>query len=398
MTAFRPRSKAPRFFSLLLGITAMTAACGGQAAPSAFSVGASSPAAGSAAAKPGDWDQLLAAARKEGAVSIYASQGSNYRKMDVEAFQQAIPGITADAIFVSSAERVSRLNLERQAGRYLADVWISGTSDTVTTVKDAHLTQPLKDQLVLPEVLDPSKWFQNRLWWADSAEPFTTLEYVGDVNPVVFANPKLVDIKSLTSYMDLLDPKWKGKIASTDIRNPGKGADQARFVFKNPELGAPFLTRLFGEMNVKLSDDQTQLINWVAQGVYPIGVFLSVSEAQPAIKQGLDIAIVPAEQFREGASIGPGAGAVAIIDKAPHPNAAKVYVNWLLSKAGQTAWQRIVGDNSLRTDISKDGVEPLLVPKEGGKYAATGTEEYGRLQNSAIRGLIDDAVKRAQSQ
>ena len=73
------------------------------------------------------------------------------------------------------------------------------------------------------------------------------------------------------------------------------------------------------------------------------------------------------------------------------------YVNWLLSKQGQEAWQRIIGDPSLRVDISKTGLNPQTVPKEGVNYTPTGTEDYGRLQNGVIRGLIDDALKRKLS-
>ncbi len=375
----------------------MAAACGGTSTPGQAPAIASAPAsaaAASGAAKPQGWDDLVAAANKEGAVSVYASQGSTYREMDVNTFQQAFPGIKVDAIFVSSAERLSRITLERQANKYLADVWISGTSDIVVTAKEAHLVQPLKPFLTLPEVVDESAWLDNRLWWSDASEPYVALEFEGGVVPIVFVNPKLVDPKQFTSYQDLLDPKWKGKIVATDIRNPGKGADPARFMYKNPQLGPPYLTRLFSEMQIKLSDDQRQLVDWVSTGAYPVGMFLAASEVLPAIKQGLSIAGVPADQFKEGGSIGPGAGAVAIVDKAPHPNAAKLYVNWLLSKAGQSAWQRITGGNSLRIDIPKDGLDPLQVPKPGVKYTPTGTEDYGRLQTGVIKQLIDDAVKK----
>ncbi len=371
----------------VVGLAVALAGCG-QAGPSAGS---------SASGKPSEWDALVEAAKKEGSVTVYASQGAAYRQMDVLAFENAYPGMKVDAIFVASNERISRLSLERQAGKYLADLWISGTSDTVTTVKDAGYLQPLKPQLMLPEVLDENAWLQHRLWWADGTEPFTTLQFAGVVNPILFVNPKLVDPGSFTSYWDLLDPKWKGKIVATDVRNPGKGADPTRFVYNNPALGPTFLTRLFSEMDIKLSDDQRQLTDWIAQGTYPLGVFLAASEVTVAIKQGLSIAIVPAEQFKEGASIGPGAGAVAMVDRAAHPNAAKLYVNWLLSRQGQEAWQRIVGDPSLRIDIPKTGLNPQTVPKEGVTYTATGTEDYARLQNGVIRGLIDDALKKKAS-
>ena len=192
---------------------------------------------------------------------------------------------------------------------------------------------------------------------------------------MVFVNPKVVGPASFTSYKDLLDPKWQGKMASTDIRNPGPGFAPARMLFKSPELGADFMKQLYAKSRVTLSTDQKQLIGWVAQGTYPIGLFIDPGEVTAAIKQGLPLAIVPPDQFKEGAAIGPNNGGVTIIDKAPHPSAARLYVNWMLSKGGQSVWQREVGDNSLRTDIPKDGVEPLFVPKHGVNYTNVGTEE-----------------------
>jgi len=190
----------------------------------------------------------------------------------------------------------------------------------------------------------------------------------------VFVN-RSVDASQFTSYRDLLDPKWKGKLASTDIRNPGPGVAPSRFVRKSPELGPSFLTELFAPGNVKLSSEQRQLIDWVAQGTYPVGLFMDPGEVAIAIKQGLPITIVPPDQFKEGAAIGPNNAGVAMFDRAPHPTAAKVYINWFLSKEGQMAWQREVGDNSLRTDIPKDTVNPLFVPKPGVNYVNAGTAE-----------------------
>jgi iron(III) transport system substrate-binding protein len=362
------------------------AACGGAAAPSGSGAGA----------KPAGWDSLVEAAKKEGTVVIYAQPGTTYRNVIVAAFEKSYPSIKVDSVFVLPAERVSRLSLERQAGRYLADLWIGGTTDAVTTLKEGRMNVPLRPQLALPEVLDESAWFEHKLWWADSAEPYTTLMFVGGVQGVVFVNTKMVDPGAFKSYWDVLDPKWKGKIASTDVRNTGTGAAPARFVYKQPDLGPTWFRRVFAEMDVQLSNEQRQLVDWVSQGTYPIGLFLSANEVALAAKQGLPIAMVPSEQFKEGASIGPSNGAITMIERAPHPNAAKLYANWLLSREGQLAWQREIGDNSLRVDIPKDMVSPVSVPKQGVSYVNSGTEEFSRAFNPAtLRQPIDEGLRMA---
>lgn len=376
-----------------VGLIALLLVGCSQSASTASAPAASSSASPAAAATgTSDWDQLVAAARGEGNVVIYGPPGTPYRQMMVDEFQKAYPGIEVNAVFISPADRLSRLSLERQAGQYLADLWISGTTPSVTDVKDDHFSVPLEPQLMLPEVTDTSDWYQGKLWWADSAPPNTVLMFAGDVNPVIYINTSMVDPSQFHSYTDLLDPKWKGKIVSTDIRNPGPGAVPARFMYKSPDLGPAFFTQLYGQMDVTLSNDQQQLINWVGEGAYPIGLFLSQTEVDLGAKQGLPIAAVKPDQLKEGVAMGPANGAVAMIDRAPHPNAAKLYLNWLLSQEGQADWQNIVGDNSLRTDIPKTGLDPLLVPQPGVTYVNAGTEEYSRITADTLTNLINAAL------
>ena len=370
-----------------LAASVVLAACGSQAP--AAGRGDAAPTAGSAS-KPQGWDELVAAAQQEGNLVVYGTPGTPYRSVLVTEFERAYPSIKVDGIFIPASESQSRVALERQAGRYLADVIISPGGSLLQAYRDGGWIVPLRPQLMLPEVVDEAKWFQNRFEWADTAEPHQWMLPVGSVLPIVFVN-RSVDASQFTSYRDLLDPKWKGKLASTDIRNPGPGVAPSRFVRKSPELGPSFLQELFAPGNVKLSSDQRQLIDWVAQGTYPVGLFMDPGEVAIAIKQGLPITIVPPDQFKEGAAIGPNNAGVALIDRAPHPAAAQVYVNWFLSRDGQMAWQREVGDNSLRTDIPKDTVNPLFVPRPGVNYVNAGSEEIvTQFPTPQLKDLISD--------
>jgi iron(III) transport system substrate-binding protein len=258
----------------------------------------------------------------------------------------------------------------------------------VITLKPAGAVAPLKPILVLPEVLDESAWFQNRLWWADAEEPYTTLMFQGSVQSAAAYNTRLMDPTQFRSYRDLLDPRWKGKMVATDIRESGPGAVPARFMYKHPELGPRFLEQLYSEMDMVLSSDQRQLIDWLSQGQYPLGLLLAKSSLIPAMEQGLPIGIVPDERFREGTAIGPGGGAVNLMDRAPHPNAAKLFVNWLLSREGQIAWQSAHRENSLRVDIPKDDVFPFDAPQPGAKYVDAGTEEYAHVTTTLLKELV----------
>jgi ABC-type Fe3+ transport system substrate-binding protein len=67
------------------------------------------------------------------------------------------------------------------------------------------------------------------------------------------------------------------------------------------------------------------------------------------------------------------------INRAPHPNAAKVFLNWLLGKEGQTAFAKAMGYVSRRVDVTTDHVPPYWVPQEGVKYWAGYYEEVATM-------------------
>src|SRR5712692_8765096 len=299
----------------------------------------SSASATTTAAKPSEWDQLVDAAKREGVVSVYATDSVN-RPALVGAFERAFPGIRVEGTFAPGSQQAQRIITERQANKYLVDILVAGPATAFNVLKPAGVLAPLPPALILPEVLQSSSWLQNKLHWGDGAEPYTALMFQGSLQSPVAYNTQMVDPSQFKSYWDLLDPRWRGKIVATDIRRPGPGAVPVRWMYLHKELGPDFLDRLFSEQAVTLSLDQRQMIDWLAQGRFPLGVFLFYTEVSLAAEQGLPVGLVPNEQFKQGAVIGPGGGAVSLADRAPHPSAARLYVNWLLSREGQIEWQK----------------------------------------------------------
>lgn len=344
-----------------------------------------------------EWDRVLEAARREGEVGIYAGAGQPNREAFIEPFERAYPGIKVNLTTAPPPDLLSRIVSERQGGRYLFDVLPSFGTSAIIPLKPVGALEPLEPVLLLPEVTDPSGWLENRLWWLDTTPPFTTLAFQGTVQEYAYVNTTLVDPREFTSYWDLLNPKWKGRIAARDVRNPGAGAIPTRFIYTNPDVGPVFLERLFTEMDLTLSQDTRQIVDWVAQGLFAIGLMPNPPEVTAAIEQGLPLRVVDPAQFKEGATLGPGGGTVALMANAPHPNAAKVFINWLLSRDGQVTWQREVKQNSLRIDIPKDGLQAHNVPKPGVKYVNVATEEYAPLSGGPIRELLDRAIGRSRS-
>lgn len=340
----------------------------------------------------GDWDKIVAAAKKEGEVLVYGPPGKKRRKALVEEFQKDYPDIKVKFVAGSARKQAPRLIAERKAGKYRADVLIGGTTTPLKTLRPKGVLTPIEPYLVLPEVTDPSGWFKNKLWYADKDGKLVIM-FQGSVSNIIGINTNLVKDGEITSYWDILDPKWKGKIVSGDVRRPGPGGGQARFLYAHPELGPKFLTRLFGETEITLSLDRRQMVDWLAQGKYAVHVFPNSIDIERAIDQGLPVKIVSPDVLKEGAPMSAGWGSVMVADRAPHPNAAKVYLNWLLSKKGQTAWQTHAGSASLRRDIAKDGVRAWNLPSEDKEYFFGSLEEYMAIETRTVRKLVSKAVE-----
>lgn len=145
-----------------------------------------------------------------------------------------------------------------------------------------------------------------------------------------------------------------------------------QFVYRHPKLGPEFLRRLLSEMDLTASRNDRQIVDWVAVGKFPLYglVPLNRSGIYEARRQGLPIGIFESRSLREGIALSPGGGNIALFNRAPHPNAAKVLINWILSRAGQMTYQRISrGDmDSLRIDIPKDEVAPDVRRNQSESY------------------------------
>ncbi|MBM2813071.1 MAG: ABC-type Fe3+ transport system periplasmic component [Chloroflexi bacterium] len=340
------------------------------------------------------WDALVEAAKREGEVSLYLAIPAA-RDVLTTPFETAYPGMKVSQTIAPNVDLVARILAEREAGKYLSDVIIGPASQSVLVLKPARALEPLGPSLVLPEVVDTSKWLDNRLWWIDATEPITTLSFQGYVAPSLSYNTQMVDPREFTSFMDLLNPKWRGQIVSNDIRRPGSGSTQVRVIWQHPDLGPRYIERLFSEMDIQVSSDHRQMIDWLGQGRYPLGLWLSSSQMRVAAEDGLPVKDLSAKAFRESAGVTQGGGTVNLAANAVHPNAAKLFINWFLSREGQMLWQREVETPSLRIDIPKDGLEPGIVPEVGAQYIDSTTEAFNALVSmDEIRDLVDRALAR----
>jgi ABC-type Fe3+ transport system substrate-binding protein len=349
--------------------------------------------AGEAPSWQSEWEKTLAAAKKEGEISFYGSEG--YDKV-FEVFQKKYPDIKVKSnTNRRGSEHGQAVMTERRAGQYLVDLFINGVVTPNTVFFKANILEPIRPQLILPEVVDESKWWGGKHHYADPDGKYIFV-FQGSVHGGENAyNTKLVNPKDFKSYWDFVDPKLKGKIVAYDVSRVSTVAHSLRFLYNHPDLGPEFVKRFFGEMDVTYSRDERQMIDWLAAGKFHIAFF--VTDIEDAAKQGLPVKFFEPGQFKEGAFVGPSQGGVNLFKNAPHPNAAKVAINWLLSREGQDTYQRVYAQlhdvrQSMREDIAMDVIPPTYRRQKGVKYIYSGRPEW--LDMGPVAKLIKEVQKK----
>ena len=336
-----------------------------------------------------DWEKTVQAAKQEGQIVIYAAIGPYHPQIFTE-FQKDYPEIKATLVHGNSSRISPRLLAERRAGKFLADVYLGGPTSLYSFYQN-KLFDPLAPLLVLPEVVDSSLWWEGKYWYIDPERKHIFVNEGSVSGFTITYNSQLAKAAEFKSYWDLFQPKWKGKIVSLDARDPGFGASELRYVYYHPELGGEFIRRLFGEMDVVLSREHQQAMDWLGIGKVALCAFCRDGFATKAKAQGLPVDYINHNDLKEMPRLRGSAGAVTLVNRAPHPNAAKVFINWYLSRRGQIVYQESHGDrDSLRIDIPKDKVPAAQRRVAGRKYFFVEGPEHMDVK-PAVK-IIDDAL------
>ena len=338
-----------------------------------------------------DWEKSVQAAKAEGQVTVYVH--SSYAPVLASgAFEKAFPGVKLTVVSGVENDLERRFSAERRAGKNLADVFMVGVLRSYDFMQ-AKFLEPIKPLLVLPEVIDESKWWQGKHHYSDPDKKYL-FRYVASAQyGQISYNTNLIQAKEFTSFWDFLSPKWKGKILCRDIRLPGTGGSAIRLFYYHPDMGPEFVRRLFAETDITLFRDRRQGLDWLATGKFPICFWCE------GVDKG-NVQGLPVDTFgrmKEGAGLSAGQAILTYVNQAPHPNAAKVFINWFLSRDGQLNFQRALGKadegspDSLRIDIPKDDVDPKSRRIDGVQYLDT--DQW--LAMKPVLKAVEDALAQA---
>ena len=325
----------------------------------------------SAAAQAEDWNQVVAAAEKEGSLTLLGPAIQPYRQA-IEQFQKAYPKIRLEYTGVSSPEFEARIRNERRVNRYLWDLTIQGFSGSAFTQQlPEGWYDPIRPLITQPAVLADQNWLGGfAAGFLDKQQAYVYAFQAGKQNNVNIDRSK-VPVGELGSLEELLDPKWKGKIAILDPRTRGSGH---LITLLQTTLGTDKARQFLTQQQPVLASSNRQLQDWVAQGAYPITSGLSPSEVASLKDQGLAESVEALQTPPERTAWTPGWGAIALMHQAPHPNAAKVFVNWFLSQPAQADWAARGFVNSRRTDV-KPGLAASALTAEGFQKGLTFNSE-----------------------
>jgi len=328
------------------------------------------------------WQTVLAQARKEGKIVLYGPPIPQTRQGFIETFQRAYPGIALEYTAIPGALGLPKVLSERKAGIELVDLYIGGT---ITILGFREYVQPIKPFLILPEVLDTTKWWDKRLDFSDDAEKLN-LVFTLNVSSRVIYNSEHVNPADISSFLNLTEPKWKDKIIMWDPRVVGSGNATATFWYLHPKLGLDYM-KAFAKVNPVFTRDVRFLVETVARGKYGIGISPDNAAVNDFQKAGTPVKWAPF--MKEGTYSSAAFGSVGVMDKPPHPAAATIFLNWLLGKEGQTVWTTTSGYASRRIDAPVDHLAEAEKPVLGTSYMPGYKEEY-ILKKDEVMNILND--------
>jgi iron(III) transport system substrate-binding protein len=339
-----------------------------------------------------EWDETLAAAKKEGKVVVLGQPSPAMRNVILPRFTQRF-GIEVEHVAARSSEITGRLRSERQAGVYSIDVFMSNAGTSYGILYGEKFIDPLKPALIHPDVANPKNWKGGELPFADPEKQYVLVMFKS-VDSFMVVNRRNVKPEEMRSAKDLLNPKWKGKISTEDpAAGGGSGIGSAGHFYT--EMGPEFAKQLYIGQGAVVQRDRRQLTDWLARGSHPICLTCHIDDMRSLIKEGF-----PLEEVFELSDMAnrltPAPSLLTIANKAPHPNAAKIFVNWIASKEALELYSREAQAATLRTDVDESFLDPRVIPKPGVKYVDYTSYDWVVTGRRDVENKVRDLLKGAK--
>lgn len=326
-------------------------------------------AAGSArAADPG----LIEAAKKEGEVIWYTTQIISQLVRPVSAAFEKKYGIKVRSTRANSTELSVKIINESRAGRPQSDVF-DGTSTVVPLKKEGFVLQWQPD----PAKSYPAQYKDPEGYWVANNLFFLTPGF----NTALV--PKGTEPRS---YQALLDPKWRGKIAwsTAPSSSGGPGLIGTVLTEMGTEGGMLYLRELSKQRIANIGSAAREVLDQVIAGEYPLALQIFNHHTVISAKKGAPVDWIKMEPVTGTLSV------ISVHKSAPHPNAAKLLVDFITSSEGQNIFRDA---EYLPADPTVPALTPSLKPDEGGFRTHFFTPEQTEDNMVAWKKVYDDLFR-----
>ena len=365
-----------------LAVVALVAACGPTSAPATPTTAPAKPTAAAQPATGGgatsgwqaEWDRTVAAAKAEKVV-VVTHPGAEYQKF-IAAFQKAYPEIPVEHSGERPSDISPKILTEQKNGVYNWDVMVASTSNMNNVLMPAGAFQDLPPLLIRDDIKDDSKWGGGKFQHFTSDKGPQILIHNFDLTAGIWVNRDVISKEQFSKTEDLLKPEFQGKIVIDDPSVPAHGSLALTGILAGH--GEEFMRKILVDQKPVFQENVRITTEWVATGRYPIGIGVDRPAMREFQAQGIGKNV---ERFRGDAHL--LAQGVGVFKNAPHPNATKVFVNWMLTQEGQQAWADAgVTGNSRRLDVKPNEPEAYPDYSQLASYSIQGTDSGTPLLNT----------------
>ena len=285
---------------------------------------------------------VVEGAKREGKLVIYTGVERAAAQVVVSAFEKKYPFIAAETVRASSSKLATRLDAEIEANRVQGDL---------IELSLLYLTTGLRRrgeilQYDSPEYAQYPREYSAPGYWAAS----------GLSNIIILLNTRKVDEANVPqSWWDLAKPYWKDKLTIDNLEVSGTGYNWLIALVDNEGIGWKFIEAL-GKNKPGLERGHAGMAQKVAAGEYA-GAAEMADFHLKNIRDAATSVPVRGVWPKEGVPSEPWT--TAILKRAPHPNAARLFLDFLLSREGQALYVQTMGWTSARADVAPPGYKEM---------------------------------------
>jgi iron(III) transport system substrate-binding protein len=256
--------------------------------------------------------EVVKAAQAEGRIMIYSSEDESQQRFTMAAFEKKY-GIKGSFIRFPTGPLMQRFNTEHDGGRPQADV--------------VSVSSPIPFQMHADRFanLNPRQ-IPNLAQWPQAAVKANYLNHTMDIVALVYNTDQLKAADVPKTWADLADPKWKGKFLLTD---PQVADNYMGWLDAVERTHGMDLLRKIATQDYKVTPSGASGVQQIAAGAYLFNAPTFTAFSKQLIEKKAPIAI---QYLSNPTVISPRS--MAISARGPNPNAARLFVNWMLSDEG----------------------------------------------------------------